>query len=261
MSPLIANHTGQYRQIRLNADYTVADVFSIRRTNREDDLDYQTTYQDPSEGAYTLTCLKGSQMIRVVDLKNQCTLQADEVETFLKRVPAIINEWLLDITTMRHSNFIPPGYGWDGKFTRAEYQKRQRANLIFIPTRYAASSNIDKQWLDVILDEICRTPKSFLQLKWHDAKAMPPDRVISYDDGFVKKEVIFIYDNGNYELQKMKRVVGDVNRHPGMKIPNNVERVILLTRGVTCDEQGNLVGCAVELLVEDYNNVKKWDVK
>lgn len=259
MSSLIINHTSQYRQIRLNADRTVADVFSIRRTSREGDPDYQTTYQDPSEGRFTLTCLKGSETIRVIDLLNQCTLEPDEAETFLTGVPALIIEWLRDVSTLRHSNFVPPGYGWDGKFTRAEYQKRQRANLLFIP-QHPHGHNFDRDWLNVVLDEICRTPKSFLKLRWSEATAIPLDRVINLEDGLIKKEIIYIYDHGQFELQKFKRVIGDVHKHPGIKVPGNVEKVIILTRGVTCDEQGNMVGCGVELMAEDYNNVTTWKV-
>lgn len=259
MSSLIINHTAQYRQLRLNADYTVSDIFSIRRTSREGDPDYQTTYQDPNEGRFTLTCLKGNNDIRITDVLDRMTLEADEVERFLTHVPAIIVEWLRDINTMRHSNFVPPGYGWDGKFTRAEYQKRQRANMIFVPS-HACSTNIELEWLDVVLDEICRTPKSFLQLRWNEAGAIPLDRSINFDDGFIKRDIIYIYDNGNFELQKFKRVVGQVNKHPGIKVPSNVERVIVLTRGVTCDETGNMIGCGVTLLRENYNVVTTWEV-
>lgn len=259
MSTLIINHTAQYRQVRVNTDYTVTDVFSIRRTSRDGDPDYQTTYQDPTEGRYTLTCLKGSDKIRVTDMWDKVTLEQEEVATFIQQIPPLILEWLRDITAMRHSNFVPPGYGWDGKFTRAEYQKRQRANMIFVPG-HAKGTNIEAEWLDTVLDEICRTPKSFLQLRWHDAVTIPLDRTLSFDDGFIKKDVIYIYDNGNLELQKFRRVIGQVKKHPGIKVPSDVERVIILTRGVTCDEYGSMIGCGVELLREHYNVVTTWAV-
>lgn len=259
MSPLIPNHTPMYRQVRLNSDYTISDIFSIRRTTRDDDADYQTTYQDPSEGRYTLTCNKKSDNIRVYDILNNKPFTKEEADAFLTHVPSMILEWLRDAGAQRHSNFVPVGFGWDGKFTRAEYQKRQRANLIFIP-KYMAGTDVDNAWLQVILDEICRTPKSFLSLRWDDAKALPLDRMVSLGDGFNEKHFIFIDDNGNHRIQKMRKVVGCVKQHPGLKVPNNVSKVIILTKGVTCDEEGNPAGCGVELLIEKLGVVTTWEV-
>lgn len=259
MSSLIANHTSYFRQVRLNADKTVAEIFSIRRTSRDDDPDYQTTYQDPNEGRFALTCNKHSDNIRVFDILNNKPYVKEDAEEFLKTVSPTVLEWLRDASTQRYSNFVPVGFGWDGKFTRAEYQKRQRANMLFVPP-YHAGTDIDNDWLQVILDEICRTPKSFLTLRWDDAKAMPLDRTVKLGDGFNKKTFIFIDHAGNQRVQKLKKVIGAVNSHPGIKVPTDINRVIVLTRGVTCDEVGNPSGCGVELLTDTHDTVTVWEV-
>lgn len=259
MSNLIANHTAHYRQVRLNTDHTVADIFSIRRTTRDDDPDYQTTYQDPSEGRYALTCNKHSDNIRVFDILNNKPFTKEEADEFIKHVSPTILEWLRDASTMRHSNFVPAGYGWDGKFTRAEYQKRQRANLLFVPP-YNAGTDVDNDWLQVVLDEICRTPKSFLTLRWDDAKPMPLNRSLKLGDGFNERFYIFIDDAGNQRLHKPKKVIGAVKDHPGLKVPTNIAKVIILTKGVTCDENGNPAGYGVELLTDTKDAVTVWEV-
>ena len=82
MSSLIANHTPNYRQVRLNRDHTVADIFSIRRTTRDEDPDYQTTYQDPNEGRFVLTCNKHSDNIRVFDIWTNSPYIKEEADKF-----------------------------------------------------------------------------------------------------------------------------------------------------------------------------------
>lgn len=256
---LIVNHNQQRRQVRLNGDYTVADIFSIRRTTRDEDPDYPTTYQDPSEGRFVLSCEKNSTKIRIDDLLNKVSLEDSEVVKFLEDVPKTITEWLLDATAMRHSNFVPAGYGWDGKFTRAEYQKRQRANLLFVP-RYYAGTDIDNDWLQVVLDEICRTPKSFLTLNWNDATPIPLDRMLAMNDSFGDRTYIFIDNNGNHRMHKPKRIIGNASKHPGMKIPGDIDRIIILTKNVICDSEGNPSGCGVELLKDQLGVVTTWTV-
>lgn len=259
MSSLIANHTPNYRQVRLNRDHTVADIFSIRRTTRDEDPDYQTTYQDPNEGRFVLTCNKHSDNIRVFDIWNNKPFTKEEADKFLEKVSPTILEWLRDAGTMRHSNFVPAGYGWDGKFTRAEYQKRQRANLLFVPPYYCGT-DVDNDWLQVVLDEICRTPKGFLTLRWDDAKPLPLDRSLKLGDGFNEKFFIFIDDVGNQRIQKPRKVIGAVRSHPGVKVPSNISRVIILTKGVTCNEAGDAAGYGVELLTDVKDAVTVWEV-
>lgn len=259
MSSLIANHTPNYRQVRLNGDRTVADIFSIRRTTRDEDPDYQTTYQDPNEGRYILTCNKHSDNIRVFDIWNNCPFIKEEADKFLEKVPSTILEWLRDAGTMRHSNFVPAGYGWDGKFTRAEYQKRQRANLLFVPPHYSGT-DVDNDWLQVVLDEICRTPKGFLTLRWDDAKPLPLDRSLKLGDGFNEKFYIFIDDRGNQRIQKPRKLLGAVQAHPGLKVPTDINRVIVLTKGVTCNDAGDAAGYGVELLTDVNDAVTVWEV-
>lgn len=259
MSSLIANHTPNYRQVRLNRDHTVADIFSIRRTTRDEDPDYQTTYQDPNEGRFVLTCNKHSDNIRVFDIWTNSPYIKEEADKFLEKVSPTILEWLRDAGTMRHSNFVPAGYGWDGKFTRAEYQKRQRANLLFVPPYYCGT-DVDNDWLQVVLDEICRTPKGFLTLRWDDAKPLPLDRSLKLGDGFNEKFFIFIDDRGNQRIQKPRKVIGAVQSHPGVKVPSNISRVIILTKGVTCNEAGDAAGYGVELLTDVKDAVTVWEV-
>lgn len=259
MTSLIPNHTPTHRRVRLNSDFTVADIFSIRRTTRDDDPDYQTTYQDPNEGRYALTCDKGSSNIRVFDIAENKPFTLEEAQSILKVVPPTIIEWLLDVSTMRHSNFVPAGFGWDGKFTRAEWSKRQRAHMVFVP-KYRADSDVDQEWLQDILDEICRTPKSFLNLNWNNATALPSNRTLGLGDGFNRKYYIFVDEAGNHRLQKLRRVIGEASKHPGIRVPDNIAGVIVLTKGVTCDEEGEPAGCGVELLVERLNIVTTWEV-
>ena len=259
MNPLIANHTPNYRQVRLNGDRTVADIFSIRRTSRDEDPDYQTTYQDPNEGRYVLTCNKHSDNIRVFDIWESRPFPKEEADKFIEAVSPTILEWLRDAAAMRHSNFVPAGYGWDGKFTRAEYQKRQRANLLFVPP-YHCGTDVDNDWLQVVLDEICRTPKGFLTLRWDDAKPLPLDRSLKLGDGFNEKFYIFIDEAGNQRIQKSRKVLGAVHAHPGIKVPSNISRVIILTKGVTCNDVGDAVGYGVELLTDVNDAVTVWEV-
>lgn len=248
--PLIANHTKLFRQIRLNTDYTVCDVFSVRRSTRINDNNYPTTYQEPNNGSYNLICRKGEGVIKVFDLMNNCSLDPIETKEFLTHVPVTIVEWLLDAAEMRHSNFVPYGYGWDGKFTKSEYIKRQRAQMLFTPA-YACSTELEVNKLNDILDEICRTPKMFLNLRWDDAGAIPTKRIlpIQYVNPAVNKiDIIFIQEDGNHKLYKAKKIIGDVTKHPGISIPSNVERVIILTYNVTTDDEGTPLGCGVTLL-------------
>ena len=48
--------------------------------------------------------------------------------------------------------------------------------------------------------------------------------------------------------------------HPGLKVPSDISRVIVLTKGVTCDEWGNASGYGVELLTDVKDAVTVWEV-
>ena len=52
VQPLFRNTSEFKRQIRINEDLSICDVFSIRRGTRDNDPSYQTTYQDPNIGRY-----------------------------------------------------------------------------------------------------------------------------------------------------------------------------------------------------------------
>lgn len=250
--PLFKNHSQFKRQIRLEGDYSVCDIFSIRRATKEDDPHYQTTYQDPTVGRFIILKNNNQEPIRIYDLQRSSKevggrrLPEDEVQRIIGVLPPIIVEWLLDVGTQRHSNFVPPGFGWDGKFTQSEYNKRQTAGLLFAP-KHAKSSNIESVWLDEVLDEICRTPKNLLMLKWGYAHFLPEDRYLKRTNSIQTKDYVFIFEDGSVELQKRKKIIGDVNAYRGLFVPKNVEKVIELTYGVTCKEDGKPAGIQVEL--------------
>lgn len=258
--PLFRNHSFYKRQIRLYDDLSVCEVFSIRRATKADDPHYQTTYQDPSVGRYIV--LKNStpvgQGIRIYDLQKHLLdnggrlLNPEETQKIVDKLPPVIVEWLMDVSSpkQKHSNYIPVGYGWDGKFTLSEYNKRQTTGMLFSP-RKGMSTNIDPKWLDDVLDEICRTPKNLLNLRWMSAYPFPKDRYLKLTNSIQQKHYIFIYKDGSVELQKNKRVIGDVTQYPGINIPNTVDRVIVLTHGVTCRDDGQPAGIGVELYKDD----------
>lgn len=254
LDPLVPNHTSSFRQIRLNADLTVCEVFSIRRTINPDDPDFQTTYQEPNAGVFNLISHKGTNTIKVFDLKHNCILEATETAEFLEKVPATLKEWLLDAQVMVHSNYIPLGYGWDGKFSRSEYLKRQRAQLLFTPG-HACSTELEKSRLDLILDEICRTPKMFLNLRWEEAEDFPAKRLLTSNivNPTMKVDIIFIDNNGHHKLYKPKRIIGAVASYKGITIPDDVNKVIILTYNVTVNDDGQPLGCGVRLL-SNYNS-------
>lgn len=248
---LVANHTSSLRRVRLNADFSVCDIFSLRRSTRDYDPDYPTSYQDPKEGFYEVTFFKESQKFAFRDLVGGYILEQEEIPTQLAKIPPAIITWLKDATTMKYSNFIPVGFGWDGKFSRAEYQKRQRAHLLFLP-HGQGESNITLDWLDPVLDEICRTPKTYLTLNWNSAEVLPANRILDADNSQGRIELVFIDNQGNVTLQKTKRVIGAVEKFPGIKISDNVSRIIMLTRKVACDYEGNLIGISVNLMRGDW---------
>lgn len=249
---LFKNHSRYKRQVRVNEDFTICDVFSIRRASKDDDPHYQTTYQDPNVGRYIIIKHNNNDPIQIFDLTRSFhqiggrSLSSRETEEIIAKLPPIIIEWLYDVDTQMHSNFIPPGFGWDGKFTQSEYNKRQTAALLFTP-RHAKPCNIERKWLDEVLDEICRTPKSYLNLKWTYASAFPENRLLKYTNSIQTKDYVFIHDDGSVVVQPRKRIIGDVGSYPGMLIPKDVDRVIVLTHGVICKDDGRPAGIQVEL--------------
>lgn len=252
VAPLFKNHSQFKRQIRLDEDFTVCDIFSIRRAIKDGDPHYQTTYQDPNVGRYIIIKNNNAEPIKIYDLQRASSLPGGralpdgEVRAILNELPSIIIEWLLDVSIQKHSNFVPPGFGWDGKFTQSEYNKRQTAGLLFA-NKHGGGTNIEANWLNEVLDEICRTPRNLLKLRWNMANFLPEDRYIKRTNSVQDKDYIFIYKDGTVELQKRKRIVGDINAYRGLLIPVNVDRVIELTYGVTCKENGQPAGIQVEL--------------
>lgn len=250
--PLFKNHSQFKRQIRLEEDLTVCDIFSIRRATKENDAHYQTTYQDPSVGRYIVIKNNSGEQIKIYDLNRSSSapggraLAAAEAYVILNQLPPIVVEWLNDVGTQRHSNFVPPGFGWDGKFTQSEYNKRQTAGLLFA-TRHGKSTNIEHKWLNEVLDEICRTPRGLLKLRWNMANLLPEDRYLKRTNSVQDKDYVFIHKDGSVELQKRKRIIGDVSAYRGLFIPPHVDRVVELTHGVTCKENGEPAGIQVEL--------------
>ena len=89
---------------------------------------------------------------------------------------------------------------------------------------------------------------------------MPLDRSLKLGDGFNEKFFIFIDDRGNQRIQKPRKVIGAVQSHPGVKVPSNISRVIILTKGVTCNEAGDAAGYGVELLTDVKDAVTVWEV-
>lgn len=256
MEKLFKNHSRYRRQIRLTEEKIPCDVFSVRRATRPDDPHYPTTYQDPQIGAYIIIKEAGPASIVVYDIRDQYNrrkLNADEVVEFIKDFPKILLEWLYDINSLHHSNFLPAGYGWDGKFSKIEYSKRQVASLLFVPP-HAKSSNLEQAWLNNVLDEICRTSKDMLTLRWYKAKPMPSNRHLAFTNSILDRDVIFIDHSGNIELQKRKKIIGAVDRHPGQAIPEHVHKVILLTYGVMVTDNGKQVGVRIELFSEEIGS-------
>lgn len=232
----------------MNEDFTVCDVFSIRRSVQvhTDDPDHQTTYQDPAIGRYVLIHPNDANYIRVYDEKERYGVPVSKSEALLilKNVPETILEWLRDSNTKRHSNFIPAGYGWDGKFSVVEYKKRRRVQALFEP--HGGETNIETDWLETTLDEVCRTTGTMVTTNWLEADGIPEDNVIRLKVAGNLHTYVFIQNNGDV-IRNTNKYIGLNAGSKSISVPDNVIKVIELVHGVMINDNGTAYGIGVNL--------------
>lgn len=223
-------------------------MFSIRRSHQIgfDDPDHQTTYQDPMVGRYVIIHPNDSEHIRVYDEQEQygVPVPRSEAQLILKNIPPIIIEWLKDSATKKHSNFLPAGYGWDGKFSVVEYKKRRRVQALFEP--HGGKTNIETDWLETTLDEVCRTTGTMVTTNWLEADSIPEDNQLRLKVAGNLHTYVFIQNNGDV-IRNPHKYIGLNAGSKSTIVPDNVIKVVELVHGVMINDNGDAYGIAVNL--------------
>lgn len=252
--PLFANHAPGIRQVKLDSNYEVCPVFSVRRSNSDGDPNYQTTYQAPLDGNMVLRKQVGCsiQGFHLNEHKDPYAhLDHDQLAIAIARTPIKVIEWLLDIERMQHTNFLPVGCGWDGVYSQTEILKQNKIRR-FLSPRYdgVADYDPDGEWMNDIVFETGRTSKSLINLDWNTATILDEDNPIPVDQDHEQWFIVVYKDNNRSKIEKPKKLIGAVDRYPGLRLDDlsKVFGIIVLTKGIVTNERGVRYGCSVDLL-------------
>lgn len=225
-----------------------SDVFSITRSVPVHSQEYKTTYQDTTDVTHKLT--SDGTIIRVYEYDRSGSINEvidDEKEAYLSATPKLLLEWLLDADTQHHTNYLPVGFGWDGIFTRSEHSKRRHYAGLFEP-RPMAGSSLDREWLSNLLDDITRTPTHLLCNSWTLATHQKERRVPARES-LVVQEFVYFHTNGNVSYHRPRKVLTGLAKHPGVSVPNDVEKMIILTREQLTHKSGEDYGTKMSMVI------------
>ena len=234
----LPNHRQGVREVMVDQSGKVLPVISATRISYTDDR--VTSYQRPEVDGFVIRCeiKDGSPSIsinRYIPHLNKVAPVVDDVDlavNIFSKLDDDLISWLKDVETLKQSNLLPAGFGWDGVMTQTEYAKYERIRDLFIsPTPWLDK---DREWLDEMIHQAVRTSNLYLQTDWNNAFRIIDNKipVRRYFPELTKVYLVYFDKDGNRTVKLVRRPIyvgGKKSNVPEtVEVPKEAVKAILL---------------------------------
>lgn len=239
----IPNAKGGHRKLVLTSDEKVSPVINVTRGRRTPDS--ETSYQHLNAGDILIVSFVSKQSVgkNVFFIDRELkSIPADEkrASEILANLPEPLTAWLDDILEKKLTRFLPAGFGWDGKFSSAEYSKRDRIKEFIGAAEVWNGFDVD--WYNNLLDQATMTSTRYLNINWtyaYGLQGVIDDKPLFSD---TKTDVIKIKE-GTYTVCRDVSTTKDFNTYGAN---SDFDKLIIVRYGAMVDNDGKPFGCKIE---------------